>query len=178
MRRTFLLVFGVLACSLAGAMTPRDPGQHFFDQTFGNFHEELSLARQDGKKGVLIFFEQAGCPYCYRMKTTVLNRPDVQDYYRKYFHIFSVDIAGDLEITDFQGHTTTQRDFASKDYNVRATPVFAFFDLDGKLVARYTGATRNAQEFLWLGEFVAEGHYRSQTFAQFERDKERSASAK
>jgi hypothetical protein len=27
---------------------------------------------------------------------------------------------------------------------VRATPVFAFFDLDGKLVARYTGATRDA----------------------------------
>jgi thioredoxin-related protein len=171
MLRNFLLAFGVLTCSLAGAAVSRDPGQFFFDQTFGNFQEELDLARQEGKQGVLLFFEQAGCPYCHRMLTTVLNRPDVQDYYKKYFHSFSVDINGDLEITDFQGHPTTQRDFALKQYMVRATPVFAFFNLDGKLIARYTGATRNAQEFLWLGEYVAGGHYRSESFAQFLRSK-------
>ena len=171
MLRIFLLAFGVLTCSLASATSPRDPGQHFFDQTFGNLQEELGLARQDGKKGVLIFFEQAGCPYCHRMKTTVLNQPDVQEYYKTYFHIFSVDINGDLEITDFRGHPTTQKDFALKQYNVSATPVFAFFNLDGKLIARYTGATRNAQEFLWLGEYVAEGHYRSEGFGQFVRAK-------
>ncbi len=73
------------------------------------------------------------------MKTTVLNQPEVQDYYREYFRIFSVDIEGDLEITDFQGRTTTQKDFAFKQYKVRATPVLAFFDLDGKLIARHTG---------------------------------------
>ena len=43
------------------------------------------------------------------------------------------DIEGDLEMTDFQGRTMTQKDFSFKEYNVRATPVLAFFDLDGKL---------------------------------------------
>jgi thioredoxin-related protein len=178
MRRIFLLAFGLLMYSLASAAVTRDPAQYFFDQTFGDFREELDLARQDGKKGILIFFEQAGCPYCYRMETTVLNRSDVQHYYRRYFHIFSVDINGDVEITDFQGRPTTQKDFALKQYNVRATPVFAFFNLDGRLIARYTGATRNAQEFLWLGEYVATGRYRSESFAQFKRDKQQTAEPK
>jgi thioredoxin-related protein len=177
MLRDFLLALLVLTCPLASAATPRDPGKYFFDETFGNFQEELGLARQDGKKGVLIFFEQEDCPFCHRMKTTVLNRPDVQDYYKKYFHIFSVDIAGDLEVTDFQGHPTTQKELAFKQYHVRATPVFAFFNLDGKLVARYNGTTKNAQEFLWLGEYVADGHYMSETFAQFKRDKQQAAGA-
>jgi thioredoxin-related protein len=172
MLRTVLLALIMLSASLAGAEATRDPGQYFFEETFGNFQEELDLARRDGKLGVLIFFEQAGCPFCHRMKTTVLNQTDVQEYYRKYFRIFSVDINGDLDITDFQGHATTQKDFAINQYKVRATPVFAFFDLEGKLVARYTGPTRDAREFLWLGEYVAGAHYRSETFTQYKHDRE------
>ena len=177
MPRSILLAFVVLSCALASAAPTRDPGKYFFDETFGNFQEELGLARQDDKQGVLIFFEQQGCPFCHRMKTTVLNQPEVQDYYKKHFHIFSVDINGDLDVTDFKGRPATQKEFALKQYNVRATPVFAFFNLDGKLVARYTGATRNAQEFLWLGEYVADGHYQTETFAQFKRGKQQAAGA-
>lgn len=177
MLRIVILAFGALALSAAGATTPRDPERYFFDETFGNFHEELDLARQDNKKAVLIFFEQESCPFCHRMKTTVLNQPEVQDYYKKYFHIFSVDIEGDLEITDFQGHPTTQKDFSFKQYKVRATPVFAFFDLDGKLIARHTGPTKGAQEFLWLGEYIVDGHYQTESFAHFKRDKQQPAIA-
>jgi thioredoxin-related protein len=169
-----LIVFG----TIAAAATARDPGTYFFQETFGNFQDELAQARQEGKKGVLIFFEQAGCPFCRRMKTTVLNQSGVQDFYRKYFRIFSVDINGDLEITDFQGHPTTQKDFAVGQFRVRATPVIVFFDLDGKPVARYTGATRDAREFLRLGEYVADGYYKSETFAQFERDRQQAPRAR
>jgi len=175
MLRGILLAFVVLACSLASAAPTRDPGKYFFDETFGNFKEELELAQQDGKQGVLIFFEQEDCPFCRRMKTTVLNQPEVQDYYKDHFHIFSVDIEGDLEVTDFQGRPVTQKDFAFRQYKVRATPVFAFFNLDGQLVTRYTGPTRNAREFLWLGEYVADGHYQSETFVQYKRVKQQAA---
>ena len=177
MLRRFLSVLIVLICMPANAASSRDPGEFFFDETFGNFQEELALARQDGKIGLLMFFEQEDCPFCHRMKTTVLNRPDVQDYYRKYFHIFSVDIEGDLEVTDFHGHMTTQKDFAFKQFKVRATPVFAFVDLGGNVVTRYTGPTKDAREFLWLGEYVAEGHYRTETFTQFKRDRQQAAGA-
>jgi len=178
MLRICLLVFGALVFSPAGATAPRDPDKYFFDETFGNFQEEVSLARQEGKKAVLIFFQQEDCPFCHRMKTTVLNQPEVQDYYKKYFRIFSVDIEGDLEITDFQGQSTTQKDFSFKEFRVRATPVFAFFDLDGKLIARHTGPTKGVQDFLWLGEYVADGHYRTENFARFKRDKQQQAGTK
>jgi len=65
-----------------------------------------------------------------------------------------------------------QKDFALKEYRVRATPVFAFFDLDGKLVARYTGATRDAREFMWLGEYVVDGRYRDLPFAKYKRERQ------
>ena len=157
---------------------PRDPDEHFFQVTFGNFHEELTLAREQEKRGILIFFELVECPFCHRMRQTVLNRPEVQDWYRERFLIFAVDIEGETEVTDFQGTTMTAKDFAFRVNRVRATPVFIFYDLRGTPLVRYTGVTRDADEFLWLGEFVADNHYQNTKFTRFKRAKlaERKAS--
>jgi len=166
------LIAGLFASALVPAAgAGRDPAGYFFQETFGDFHEELAQARAEHKQAILIFFEQEDCPFCHRMKTTILNQPAVQDYFREHFRIFSVDIEGDLDITDFNGSPTTQKDFAFKQFKVRATPVFAFFDLDGKLIARHTGPTSDMQEFLWLGEYVADGHFRTENFTRYKLEK-------
>ncbi len=166
--RTLILL---LLFSVAAVASPRDPEQYFFDQSFGDFSEELQTAREQGKKGILIMFEMDECPFCHRMKTTVLNRPEVQDFYKKNFLIFSVDIEGDIEITDFKGQPTTMKDFAFKQFRVRATPVFQFFDLQGNPIkrGRYTGATKDAGEFMLLGKYIVEQKYRDTSFSRYKR---------
>jgi len=161
----------LLLWSTLSSAAPRDPARHFFSATFGDFSEELETARAEGKQGVLLMFEMDECPFCHRMKTTVLNQPEVQDYFREHFLIFPVDIEGDVEITDFSGTQMLQKDFALKSYRVRATPVFAFFDLDGNLVTKFIGATRDPTEFMWLGNYVVEGRYRDTTFQQYKRER-------
>ena len=170
----FILSLLILLISLpAIASQTRDPGKHFFQETFGDFQEELAIAKDENKKGILVFFEMDECPFCHRMKTTVLNKPEVQDWFRNNFRIFAVDIEGDVDITDFEGNSTSQKDFAFKQHRVRATPVFAFFDLEGKRVARFTGATRDAEEFMLLGQFVAEGAYKDTNFTRYKREKKK-----
>ena len=153
------------------AEAPRDPGIYFFNDSFGNFEEELANARESGKKGILLMFEMDECPFCHYMKTRILNQPAVQDYYREHFRIFPVDVEGDIEITDFSGKTTKMKDFALHQYRVRATPVFAFFDTDGNYIkrARLTGKANNQGEFLLLGRYVVEGAYKDQTFTRYKR---------
>jgi thioredoxin-related protein len=80
-----------------------------------------------------------------------------------------VDIEGDVEITNFKGETMTQKDFSFKENRVRATPVLAFFDLDGKRVMRFTGRTSSADEFLLLGQFVADKEYKKTKFSKYKR---------
>ena len=164
----FVLLFGV--SQLASAAE-----QAFFDQSLGDFTEELENAREANKSAVLIFFEMDECPFCHRMKTTILNQPEVIKYFKQHFMIFQVDIEGDVEITDFDGNPTTMKDFAFKQHRVRATPVLAFFDLTGKRVVRYTGATSNAEEFMLLGEFVVSGAYKNTSFTRYKRDKRKAA---
>jgi thioredoxin-related protein len=170
MRLSLPVFFFALLLSLgASAAETRDPDKYFFNETFGNFSEELQNAKAEGKQGVLIFFEMAECPFCHYMKNNVLNRPDVQAYYRQHFLNFTVDIEGDIEITDFHGKQLAQKDFAFKENRVRATPVIAFYDLTGKEVFRHTGRTADAKEFLLIGQYVAEGTYKKMPFTKYKR---------
>jgi len=141
----------------------------FFSESFGNYQEELELAQEENKKGVLIFFEMDDCPFCHWMKKNVLNRAEVQKYFKEHFLIFSMDIEGDVEITDFEGNATTQKDFSFKKNRVRATPVFGFFNLEGKRVTRFTGRTANAKEFMLLGEYVVNKAYQNMSFSKYKR---------
>ena len=144
--------------ALLQASTPRDPYQFFFEQSLGDLAEELEIAREEGKQGVFLFFEMDECPFCHRMKQTVLNQPEVQAYFRQHFHSLAIDIEGDIAIVDFDGQETTQKEFSSKN-RVRATPMLAFYDLDGKRVFKYVGATSGAQEFMWMGEYIVNQVY-------------------
>ncbi len=159
----------ILCSSNVNAESPRDPYTYFFNETFGDFSEELQNARDANKKGIMIFFEMDECPFCHWMKVNVLNRPDVQAYYRENFMMFPLDIEGDVQITDFSGKTMSQKDFAFKEFRVRATPMIAFFDLDGKLIHRHTGRTSDVDEFMLMGRFVAEGKYKDTKFARYKR---------
>jgi len=168
------MILSVMLCCWAwslptAAAATRDADRYFFDQTLGDLSEELQTAREQGKTGILIMFEMEECPFCHRMKTTVLNQIPVQDYFKQHFLIFPMDIEGDVEITDFAGVQLKQKDFAFKRLRIRATPVFAFFNLQGRLVARYTGATTDANEFMLLGRFVVEGAYWTSSFVRYKR---------
>ncbi len=170
--RIFILTILALAGS-AHAETPRDPYSFFFNESFGDFSEELVNARNEGKKGVLLFFEMDECPFCHYMKGNVLNQPSVQDYYRENFLLFTVDIEGDVEIVDFTGESMSQKDFAFKKHRVRATPVISFFDLNGKRIHRHTGKTSGVEEFMLMGEYVAEGHHKNTSFTRYKRAKKK-----
>jgi thioredoxin-related protein len=156
----------IAACLLYMATSWAASADSFFDQTLGDFREELESAKKAGKGGVLLMFEAEGCPYCRKMRSTVLNRADVQDYFKSHFANFTVDILGAVPVTDFAGKETTEARFA-QSMRVLGTPTFLFISLDGAELARYTGATRDAEEFLHLGKYVVGGHFKHQTLDTF-----------
>lgn len=150
---------------------PRDAMAYFFHQSFNNLDEELEIAAEENKSGVFIMFSDKDCPWCLKMKTTIMNRVEVQNYYRQHFRLLTIDIRGDTPMTDFDGNEISEKDFAFKQHRVRATPVFMFFDSSGKKTMRLTGIVRDAKEFLWLGEFVVSGAYQNTNFTKYKRER-------
>jgi|JYMV01.1.fsa_nt_gi thioredoxin-related protein len=164
---TVILASGVALAK--SPQVPRDPSVYFFNTTLGDYREELKTAREQGRQGILLFFEMDECPFCHRMKTTVLNQPQVQNYFREHFLIFPIDIEGDIEVIGFDGRVVIEKDFAFRQNRVRATPVFAFFDLTGNRIVRYTGATSGIVETLLLGKYVVDGIYKDMSFTRYKR---------
>jgi thioredoxin-related protein len=73
-------------------------------------------------------------------------------------------------MVDFEGKDTTEKAFAFAN-RVRATPTLLFFDLDGKLVARHTGPTKDKAEFMLLRRYVLDGAYANQSFTKYKMHK-------
>jgi len=144
----------------------------FWDDQFGDLKGDVEQARDEGKAGVFVFFEMDDCPFCHRMKEEIFSDQRVQDYMKDNFVTVAVDIEGDVIITNFKGEEVSQKDFAFKEYRVRATPVMIFVDTDGQLAIRHTGPTRTVEEFLALGEFVRSGAYKQpgMNFVRYKRE--------
>lgn len=166
-RMLFFLAW-LVACAPAFSAETRDPEQYFFNPNTGDLKAELGDARNAGKKAIFLMFEQEGCPACIYMKRNVLNRVDVQKFYRQRFLNFSIDIHGAVPIRDFAGRDLTEKTY-SQLLRIKGTPTFVFYDLEGNQVVHILGPVMEAAEFLLLGEFVASGAYKSSKFAKYKQ---------
>ncbi len=164
-----LVIFAV-STTVAAAPDSRNPREYFFTQTFGDLPEEMQIAVDDGKLGMLLFFEAEECGYCRRMLKQVFNQRSVQDWYTERFVNIAVDVFGDVEIKDFDGITLPSKVFADQR-RIFATPVVSFIDPNGIEIYRHFGMIQTPEEFLLLGEYIEDKQYFDTEFEVFLRSK-------
>jgi len=105
-----------------------DDGLHkqaWFQETFFDLKEDLAEAKAQGKRLVIIW-EQLGCPYCKKTHELNFRIPRISNYVRDNFFVLQLNMWGDREVTDFDGETLSEKDFARKN-RVLFTPTFQFF---------------------------------------------------
>ena len=164
-----VIVAMALTVSASFAGEPRDAAS-FFDLNMGDLKTELADAKSGGKKALMVMFEQEGCPGCLHMKRSILNRKEVQDFYRANFATLALDIWSSVPVRDFASREQTEKAYA-QTAKIKGTPTFIFYDLSGNEVVRILGAFDTPDEFLLLGQFVASGAYKTRSFAQYKADR-------
>jgi thioredoxin-related protein len=160
------IVMALAPLTTTAAETP--DAASFFNLNMGDLKTELAEARTDGKKALMVMFEQEGCPGCLYMKRNILNRRDVQDFYRSNFANLSLDIWSSVPVKDFANREQTEKAYAQAA-KIKGTPTFVFYDLSGNEIARVFGTVDTPDEFLLLGRYVASGAYKTRTFAQYKQ---------
>ncbi len=152
-------LFACLAIVFALALHPPAAYAEFRVESIdNNFPDEIQAATAEGKNLVL-FFHQAGCPYCDKMRARVLPSKKVYDYFDTRFVMIESNIRGNLDVVMHDGTPGTERDLAKK-LRVRATPVFVFFDEHGKVALRTTGFL-SVDQFYLAGKFVSDDVYKT-----------------
>lgn len=99
--------------------------QTWFLNSFLDLRDDLSESHSQGKR-LAVIFEQKGCPYCRDLHTINFADPKTNTYIRERFNIVQINLWGDREVTDFDGETLPEKDFAQK-YAVNFTPTILFF---------------------------------------------------
>lgn len=159
MARIFLLLALLFALPARAAL---------FDRDSRDLAHEAAAANAAGKT-LLVMFETVDCGYCAEMRRTVFGRPAVRELFEKHFH--AVAVHGDIgtALVDPQGRAAVPAELAQR-YGLRGTLGFAFFDREGKLLARHQGALTES-DFLALGRYVAAGAYENESFAAWRRQR-------
>lgn len=179
-RRSFLAMTAALSTiSLANQIKAEvrigDDGLHkqdFFLDSFLEMGADLEEAAADGK-GLIVIFEQRGCPYCRELHNVNFERPEIVDYIKENFLVVQLNLWGDREVLDFDGEALSEKDLASKWF-VNFTPTTMLISPDA------VGAQdiREATAFVMPGyfkpfhyvsslEYVMSGEYKSLGFQRF-----------
>jgi thioredoxin-related protein len=134
----------------------------WFKKSFLDLPDDLEESVSNGKKGLIVYFGQKRCPYCRMLMDVNFKQREIAQYTQQHFDVVPVDIWSIEEMTDMQGETLTQQEFAQRE-NTSFTPSLMFYDADGKLAMKLRGYYAPYQ-FLAALQYVAEGHYKREKF--------------
>ena len=152
-----ILIFSA-AVLFAPMLTPDARADYRAQSIDNDYQGEIKAAAVEGKRLVL-FFHQPGCPYCDKMRTRVHPDPKVMEYFSKHFVMIESNIRGNLDVVMPNGTPASEVEFGHK-MRIRATPVFAFYDLEGKLALKTVGFL-DIDRFLLAGKYVVDGIYKT-----------------
>lgn len=146
--------------------------QDWFLDTFLEFGDDLAEASAEGK-GLIVLFEQKGCPYCRELHRVNFAHAKLAEYLRANYNTVQIDLFGSRETTDFDGETLEERDLAAK-WGVHFTPTTVLFH--PKAVG--SASLAEAESFRMPGyfkpfhymsalEYVASGEFETLDFQRF-----------
>ncbi len=172
-----LLILGNQSC-FALAKTNADPlvfndtpvpGQvqlpKWFDLSFLNLNESLDDAIKQGKKGIILYFGREDCAYCKALLNNNWGDPSIAKFTQNHFNVIAIDVNGDRMLTDFNNKKWTEKAFATH-MKTDFTPSLLFYDKKHQLTLKLPGY-RPKYQFRAALEFVADAHYKRETFRQY-----------
>lgn len=137
----------------------------WFKLSFLNLREDLQDALRFNKRGLIVYFGQHDCPYCYALIEKNLGLRDIEKYTRRYFDVVPIDIHGGEPVTTLQGEELSEQAFADS-LGVDLTPTLIFYNAVGQEAMRLRGYYP-PYKFRAALEFVADGYYQKESFRDY-----------
>ncbi len=164
-----VLMFGWPALAAeAEQASEQNPGHFEIPAWFKTSFLDLAMdagEAADSDKRLMIMFHQNGCPYCAKLINDNFTRPGILDYFRRHFDALEINLWGDREVTDFDGESLPEKQFAIK-HKVWATPTLLFYDENGQQVLRLDGYYP-PERFMIALRYVAEKREEELSFRDY-----------
>ena len=137
----------------------------WFKLSFLDIREDVNEAKENGKKGLILYFGMEKCPYCKALLEVNFAKIDVAEYTQKNFDVVAFDVKGSRTVTTMDGEQITENKYAIQN-NANFTPTLIFLNHNGKEVHRIVGYLP-VYAFTAGLEYVADQHYKKETFKEY-----------
>lgn len=153
-----------------------DDGLHkapWMRDTFKDLSEDLEEATAEGKR-LMVIVEQRGCIYCKKMHEEVFPQENIAAFIDENFFVVQINMFGDVEVTDFDGSTMSEKDMVKK-WGALFTPMILFLPEEvgeglsaaQAAVATMPGAFGRQTTFNMLNWVVEKGYDRDENFQRY-----------
>lgn len=137
----------------------------WFKLSFLDMKEDITEAREGGKKGLVLYFGMEKCPYCKALLEVNFSKKDISIYTQENFDVVALDVKGNRTVLTVDGENISEKEFAIRN-KANFTPTLIFYDQDGKEVHRMVGYY-SPYTFRASLEYVADHHYKNETFRTY-----------
>jgi thioredoxin-related protein len=138
----------------------------WFKLSFLDLSNDITDAKDAGKKGVIVYFGQKNCSYCKAHLENNWQDMYIVAYTRKHFDVVAIDVRGDRPVADVNGKVyRTEKAFA-KSIKAQFTPTLIFYDNDGKEILRLSGY-HPPYEFVAALEYIADDYYKKESLRTY-----------
>ena len=131
------LIVIALAFSVFGARAQPAEVPEWFAESFLEFPQDVEDAAGEGKR-LMLYFWQAGCPYCKQLKEITLADPALVKRTQRDFVPVALNIFGAREAQWVDGRRMSEKAL-TQSLKIRATPTLLFLDETGAVALRLTG---------------------------------------
>jgi len=137
----------------------------WFKLSFLEIDSDIKEAKEQNKKGLIIYFGQKFCPYCKAHINNNWGQDDIVKYTQKHFDVIAINVKGQRLVVDANGKTYTEKKFSALK-KTNFTPSILFYNTKGQEVLRLRGY-RPPYQFRAALEYVADTHYSKETFRNY-----------
>ena len=89
----------------------------WFKLSFLEIESDIKEAKEQNKKGLIIYFGQKFCPYCKAHITNNWEQDDIVQYTQKNFDVIAINVKGQRPVIDIDGKTYTEKTFSALKKN-------------------------------------------------------------
>lgn len=137
----------------------------WFKLSFLELKTDIEEAREQNKKGVIIYFGQDFCPYCKAHIEKNWGQKDIIQYTQDHFDVLAINVKGQKPVVDIDGKSYTEKTFSALK-QTDFTPSVLFYNNNGQVVLRLRGY-RPPYQFRAALEYVADEHYKNEPFREY-----------
>lgn len=115
---------------------------YWFKESFLDIADDIEEAKEEGKK-LIIYFHQAGCPYCFNLIQQSFLDPQLSPFIQENFDVVALNLWGDREVTLPSGEVISEKALAIR-WQIQFTPTLLFYGDKQEPVLRIDGYRNKA----------------------------------